>query len=35
MMQPGLAYWILPAQLVVFVLLFFVCAAFDLRRVQF
>ena len=31
----GLAYWILPVQLVVFVLLFFVCAAFDLRRVQF
>lgn len=31
----GLAYWILPAQLVIFVFLFFACAVFDLRRVQF
>lgn len=31
----GLAVWLLPVQAVVFCTLFFVCAAFDLRRSQF
>lgn len=31
----GFAWWILPVQFLVFCTLFFVCAAFDLRRSQF
>ena len=31
----GIALWLMPVQLVVFCILFFVCAAFDLRRSQF
>jgi hypothetical protein len=31
----GLPFWMLPVQLVVFCFLFFVCANFDLKRVQF